>query len=203
MKKIGLIGGTFDPIHFGHLILAEQARVEAGLSQVIFMPAKTSPYKICKKCAEEDHRYKMVVLATQSNPNFTVSDMELKGPLISYTIDTLRACQGQLGPDYQLYFICGTDAFIGMEGWKNKESLLRDFPLIVGARPRYRDKARDEMIVKVEREYDAKVHKVHMPKIDISSTDIKDRIVNKRSARYMLPESVIDYIDEKGLYRNL
>lgn len=203
MKKIGLIGGTFDPIHFGHLILAEQARVEEGLDQVVFMPAKTSPYKVCKKCAEEDHRYKMVVLATKSNPHFTVSDLELKGPSISYTIDTLRACQDIFGPNHQLYFICGTDAFIGMEGWKNKESLLSDFPLIVGSRPRYRDKARDDMIEKVEREYGARVHKVHMPRIDISSTDIKDKIANKRSIRYMLPEAVMDYIEDMGLYRNL
>ncbi|HZK01879.1 MAG TPA: hypothetical protein VFC96_03350, partial [Anaerovoracaceae bacterium] len=101
------------------------------------------------------------------------------------------------------HFICGTDAFIGMSGWKNKERLLQNYPIIVGARPRYRDKARDDMISKVTAEYGACVQRVHMPKIDISSTDIKERITKKRSIRYMLPEAVRMYIESNGLYINL
>lgn len=203
MRKIGLMGGTFDPVHFGHLILAEQAREEANLEQVIFMPAKTSPYKICYQCVSEEHRFNMVSLAIKRNPGFSISDMELKGPEISYTFDTLEALQVQLGEDCLLHFICGTDAFIGMGGWKNKDRLLQNYPIIVGARPRYRDRARDEMIKKVTSEYGSRVQKVHMPKIDISSTDIKDRIARERSIRYMLPEVVINYIEANGLYRNL
>jgi nicotinate-nucleotide adenylyltransferase len=200
MKKVGLIGGTFDPIHFGHLILAEQARDGAGLEKVIFMPAKVSPYKINRQCASEQHRYNMAALAIEGNAGFDVSDMEICGSEISYTIHTLESCQRQLGHGYQLHFICGTDAFLGMEGWRNIEELLRNFPLIVGSRPRYKDKARDEMIRRFTAEYGARIEKVHMPKIDISSTDIKKRIRENRSIRYLLPEKVADYIEANSLY---
>jgi nicotinate-nucleotide adenylyltransferase len=203
MKNIGLIGGTFDPIHFGHLILAEQAKEEACLEQVIFMPAKVSPYKVNSRCVSEDHRFNMVSLAIADNDRFSVSDLEICGPRISYTIDTLEAMQLEFGSNYRINFICGTDAFIGMYGWKNKDSLLRKFPLIVGSRPGYRDRARDEMIKKVSSEYGATVQKVHMPKIEISSTDIKQRIKDGRSILYMMPKAVIEYIGSHGLYRNL
>ena len=200
MKKIGLIGGTFDPIHLGHLILAEQARDGADLEKVIFMPAKMSPFKTEQRSVSERHRYSMASLAIGGNPGFEVSDMEICGPEISYTIYTLEACQRRLGEEYQVYFICGTDAFLGMENWRNMEALLRNFPLIVGSRPRYRDRARDEMIRRFTAEYGARIQKVHMPKIDISSSDIKKRISEGRSIRYLLPEAVADYIESNGLY---
>lgn len=200
MKKVGVIGGTFDPIHFGHLILAEQARDGAGLEKVIFMPAKMSPYKINRQCASEQHRYKMIALAIDGNEGFEVSDMELCGSEISYTIHTLEALQNQLGKEYQLHFICGTDAFLGMGGWRKIDELLRKFPLIIGARPRYKDKSRDELIRHFEAEYGARIQTVHMPKIDISSSDIKQRIRERRSIRYLLPEKVADYIESNNLY---
>jgi nicotinate-nucleotide adenylyltransferase len=105
-----------------------------------------------------------------------------------------------LGQEFQLHFICGTDAFLGMEGWHKIEELLKSFPLIVGSRPRYKDKARDELIRRFTAEYGARIQKVHMPKIDISSTDIKKRIRENRSIRYLLPERVADYIESNNLY---
>ena len=203
MRKIGLMGGTFDPIHFGHLILAEQARDGAGLNKVIFMPAKMSPYKAEQECVSGQHRYNMTSLAIRENPGFTVSDLELCGPDISYTIHTLEALRLQLGKEYQLHFICGTDAFLGMEGWRNVEGILRDYPIIVGSRPRYKDRARDDMIRHLTAKYGARVEKVHMPKIDISSTEVKKRILENKSIRYLLPQSVMDYIESNDLYRNL
>lgn len=203
MENIGLIGGTFDPIHFGHLILADQARTEAGLDCVIFMPAKTSPYKVSRKCVSEKQRYKMVSIAIEDNPDFEVSDLELKGEDISYTYETLMKLQAQLGPGKQIHFICGTDAFIGMGGWKNREKLLAGFPIIVGSRPRYRDRARDDMIEIFSKEYGARIQRIHMPKIDISSTDIKSRLLANRSIRYMVPQPVLKYIQSQDLYRNL
>lgn len=203
MEKIGLLGGTFDPIHFGHLILAEQARIEATLDQVIFMPAKSSPYKVKQKRGSDNHRYNMILAAIKGNQGFSVSNLELTGGEISYTYDTLRTLQKQLDPGCCIHFICGTDAFIGMEGWKNKDKLLENFPIIVGARPRYRDRARDSMIKKFANEHGAKVQKIHMPKIDISSTDIKNRLAAGRSIRYMVPDDVINYIQTEKLYRNL
>ena len=112
MKKIGLMGGSFDPIHYGHLILAEQARDFLGLSQIIFIPAKTSPFKQNIKSAPGEDRYKMVLAAIAGNTGFSSSRIELEGSEISYTYYTLYACKKELGADTEIYFICGTDSFI-------------------------------------------------------------------------------------------
>jgi nicotinate-nucleotide adenylyltransferase len=203
MKRIGLMGGTFDPIHYGHLILAEQARDGANLDEVIFMPAKMSPYKINCSCTGEKHRYNMVSLAISGNHGFSISDMEICGSEISYTADTLNALKDLLGSDTKLHFICGTDAFIGMGGWKNKEGIFKNYPIIVGSRPKYKDRSRDEMIDAITSEYGAEVVKVHMPKIDISSSEIKKRLAENVSVRYLLPDVVMEYIRENNLYGNL
>lgn len=201
MRKIGIIGGTFDPIHHGHLILAEQARDNGGLDQVVFMPAKLSPFKIDTKIVPEVHRYAMIQAAIRDNGSFSVSDLELKGPEVSYTIDTLLACRSLFGKDARICFICGTDSFLSMESWKHAESIFRDFAIIVGSRPRYKDRARDLLIQKLRNEYGAQIEKTHMPKIDISSTDIKRRIQEGRSIRYLVPAAVEKYIVEHELYR--
>lgn len=201
MKKIGIIGGTFDPIHFGHLILAEQARDGAKLDQVIFIPARMSPYKTDKKITDDMHRYEMVKKAICGNSGFVSSDMELKGPEISYTIKTLEKCKEKYGKEAEIYFICGTDAFLGIEGWLDSDLILKNFPLIVGSRPRYKDKARDELIERFCNAFGSRIMKVHMPKIDISSTGIKKRIKEGRSIKYLLPPEVEEYIHENCLYR--
>lgn len=201
MKRIGILGGTFDPIHQGHLILAEQAGDGANLDQVVFMPARLSPFKINTKIASQTHRYAMVQAAIEGNGRFSLSDIELKGPEVSYTIDTLLACQRHYGPDSEICFLCGTDSFLSMESWKNAQSLFRDFTIIVGSRPRYKDRARDILIKKLCIEYNAKIEKILMPKIDISSTGIKKRLEEGRSIKYLVPAAVEQYIYEHGLYR--
>ncbi len=199
--KIGIIGGTFDPIHYGHLILAEQARDGAGLDNVVFMPTKQSPFKMNAKAVSEQHRYAMVRTAILDNPGFSVSDIEIKGPDISYTVDTLQACRLAYGPDARICFICGTDSFISMEYWKHAESIFKEFTIIVGSRPRYKDRARDILIRKLNTLYGTRVEKIHMPKIDISSTDIKKRIYEGRSIKYLLPSDIEKYINLYELYR--
>lgn len=203
MKQIGIIGGTYDPIHNGHLILAEQARDEAGLDQVIFIPAKTSPFKVDQKAASGKDRMKMLELAIEGNPFFSVSDFELKGPDVSYTINTLQEFKKRWKGDGRIHFICGTDAFLSMERWSRADEILKEFSLIVGARPRYKDKARDLMIEELHKTYGTSVQKVRMPKIDISSSDIKERIGTGRSIRYLVPDKVEEWIREEGLYRSL
>lgn len=201
MIKIGIIGGTFDPIHYGHLILAEQARDGAGLDQVIFIPAKLSPYKVNREVVSQQHRYNMVKIAIQDQKQFSISDIELNGPAISYTIHTLEACQNIYGKDTEIHFICGTDSFLGMEGWLKAEAIFEAFPLIVGSRPRYKDKLRDVLIQRLNNRYGTKIQKIHMPKIDISSTDIKKRIQTGRSIKYLVPLQVEEYIYTNQLYR--
>lgn len=201
MRKIGIFGGSFDPVHSGHLILAEQARDGADLDMIVFIPAKLSPFKCDKDILDERHRYEMVNAAIAGNRGFTSSDMELKGPDISYTVITLENCRELFGADANIYFICGTDAFLGIEKWYKSEDILKNYSLIVGSRPRYKDKERDLLIERLAGNYGTDIKKIHMPKIDISSTDIKRRIKEGRSIKYLVPAAVEEYINKNRLYR--
>ncbi len=200
MKKIGIIGGTFDPVHYGHLILAEQARVEAGIDGIVFMPAMVQPFKLNKEIANGEHRYAMLKAAVAGNPFFSVSKQELDAAGISYTIDTLRQCEAEYGEDTQIFFIIGTDAFLNLEKWKESEALLRDFSFIVGTRPGYKERELEEALEKVKRQYQTTVIKINNSEVEISSTDIKNRISENKSIKYLLPEAVESYIYENNLY---
>jgi nicotinate-nucleotide adenylyltransferase len=153
MKKIGILGGTFDPVHNGHLILAEQARTDAGLDQVIFMPAMVQPFKLNAETAEGEHRYAMLQAAIAGNPYFTVSRKELDSPEISYTIHTLCECRAELEADTEIYFIIGTDAFLNLEKWYAAEELLEGFCFAVGVRPGYRAQELKDLIGRLREKY--------------------------------------------------
>lgn len=201
MKKIGIIGGSFDPVHYGHLLLAERARVETGLSQVVFMPAYVSPFKQNTKAAEAGDRLEMVRLAVGSNPNFTVSDMEICRHSVSYTAETLRDYREKAGADAEIFFITGTDAFMSIVGWREFEYLLSHFSFAIGLRPGFPEEELDRLIGRLKQRYGTNVVKVYSPKLEISSSHIREQIAEGRSARYMLPDSVLDYIEREGLYR--
>ena len=200
MKKIGILGGTFDPVHYGHLILAEQARGEANLDQVIFMPAMIQPFKINSKVAAGSHRYAMLLEATSSNPDFSVSEMELNSPEVSYTIKTLRYCKEHLGENAELYFIIGTDAFLGLEKWYESEKLLKEFSFIVGTRPGYKEQELKHRVENLREKYGTRIIQINNSEVEISSTDIKARIQEGKSIKYLLPKPVEDYIYKNKLY---
>ncbi|MDD3168395.1 MAG: nicotinate-nucleotide adenylyltransferase [Eubacteriales bacterium] len=203
MKKIGIIGGTFDPIHYGHLILAEQARVEAGLDQVIFMPAKVQPFKLNLKIAGDVHRYAMLQKATIGNPHFSVSRRELDSPEISYTCNTLKGCRADLDADVELYFIIGTDAFLHLEKWYAAAELLKSFSFVIGTRPGYKEQELKELISRIRTQYGTKLLEINNSEVEISSTDIKNRIRKGKSIKYLLPEGVEEYIYRNKLYSEL
>lgn len=203
MKKIGIIGGTFDPVHYGHLILAEQARVEAHLDQVIFMPAMVQPFKMNVKTAEGEHRYAMLQEAVAGNPHFSVSRRELDSPEISYTINTLRDCKEEFGADTELYFIIGTDAFLNLEKWYAAEDLLEGFCFVIGTRPGYKEQELKAMVGRLRDQYNSKFLEINNSEVEISSTDIKNRIREGKSIKYLLPEGVEKYIYKKKLYSEL
>lgn len=200
MKKVGIIGGTFDPVHYGHLILAEQARIEASLDYVIFMPAMVQPFKLNMKSAEGDHRYAMLQEAIAGNPHFSVSRKELDSPEISYTINTLKECRMEFGADTEIYFIIGTDAFLSLEKWYAAEDLLEGFSFAIGTRPGYREEERKALVSHLREQYGTKIIEIQNPEIEISSTDIKNRIREGKSIKYLVPERVEDYIYRNGLY---
>lgn len=197
---LGILGGTFDPIHTGHLILAETIREEAGLDGICFLPAWIPPHKQDAERVSAAHRQEMVRFAIQDNPRFSLQDLELRQQGISYTIHTLRSLAEEYGPHTELYFITGADAIMEIESWYLFKELLDEFPFLVGARPGFENDALHLQINKLTERYGARIRLITMPRIEISSTDIRNRVTIGKSIRYLVPELVEHYIDENQLY---
>ncbi len=198
--KIGVFGGSFNPIHHGHLSLAEYATDEAGLDYTIIIPAYESPFKLGTGGPDAMHHLRMAELAVEGNERLTVSDREVTRTETSFTVDTLRELQAEY-PEDRLYFIIGTDSFYDIERWKGAEELLACYGFVVGRRPGYDNGELEEFAEWIRRKYNAEIVLADVPQLEISSTDIRSRIRNGKSIRYLVPEAVKDYIDSNGLYR--
>lgn len=191
MKRVAVFGGAFDPIHFAHLIHAQDILLETSSDTVFFMPSFAPPHKEC--FAPFDERLKMVTLAVRGNPHFKSSGMEAELSQPSYTIQTLRALKEKLG-DVPISFIMGMDSAEEFNTWKEPEALLDEFKMIVIPRPGFSENAIDD------RFRDRMVF-LKLRKIAISSTEIRGRIKENKEIRYLTPNEVISYIAKKGLYR--
>jgi nicotinate-nucleotide adenylyltransferase len=191
------MGGTFNPIHIGHLVTAEEATYAFGLDEVIFVPAGRPWQKERGDVAEAEHRYLMTVIATASNPRFRVSRMEIDRPGPTYTIDTLRALRRELG-DVDLFFITGADAILAILTWKDPREVLAEARFIAATRPGY---DLDRLEKELPEGYAERVQVLEIPALAISSTDIRRRVREGRPVRYLLPEGVARYIEKAGLYR--
>lgn len=200
MKRIGILGGTFDPIHNGHIGLAEDARSQAGLEKVILIPARLQPFKLDKKVTEGCHRLKMAQLAAGQAEGLEVSDYELRQEHISYTYKTLRAMKEQGSPEDRLYFITGTDAFLKISTWRNAAEMLRTYSFLVGSRPGYREAELDVCIDHLKSVYNTDVIKIQNRKRNISATEIRRRLEAGESLSGLVPETVEEYIKNHGLY---
>jgi len=197
----GVYGGTFDPIHYGHLICAQMALEEVGLDQVVFVPAGIPPHKQDQVVSPAADRYNMVVLATQDNPWFTVSRIELERPGPSYTVDTVAALRREWGEEVDIYFIMGADAVAELLTWHEPERLLHLCHVVAATRPGY-DPASVEMSVRmVEERFHAKITLLHTPGTAISSHEIRARVRAGKSLRYLVPPAVEEYVHNHGLYR--
>ncbi len=194
-RRIGIMGGTFDPIHYGHLVTAEEVRVEFGITDVIFVPSGKPPHKINRKITWAEHRYLMTVLATVTNLFFSVSRIEIdrKGP--SFAIDTIAQFRSIFGEDAELFFITGADAFLEMDKWYRAEDLVKMCKFVAATRPGY-------PIERIDARFSKYIELIEVPALSISSTDIRRRVVENRSIKYLLPEAVEDYIFKNGLYRD-
>jgi nicotinate-nucleotide adenylyltransferase len=196
--RIGIMGGTFDPIHYGHLVTAEEALVQFNLDRVVFMPTGRPVAKHDRLVTDPEHRYLMTVIATASNPDFEVSRREVDRPGPTYTVDTMAELRGDLGPQAELYFVTGADAVWEILSWKDAERLASLCRLIAATRPGY-DLSRfgetgDRSGVLPTVEF------MEVPALAISSTDIRARIASRRPVRYLLPEAVAAYASKNGLY---
>jgi nicotinate-nucleotide adenylyltransferase len=190
------MGGTFDPIHYGHLVTAEEALVQFNLDRVVFMPTGNPVRKTHEAVAPAEHRYLMTVLATADNPDFEVSRMEIDRPGATYTVDTMLELRSQYGPDADLYFVTGADAVLDILTWKDSERLAGVCTFIAATRPGY-DLAR---FAEQPGSAQMRVEFMEVPALAISSTDIRERMAARRPVRYLLPESVAAYARKNHLY---
>ncbi len=200
MPRVGIMGGTFDPIHHGHLFAAEEARARFGLGRVIFVPCGRPPHKQGKEITPGEHRYIMCALAVASNPHFEVSRVEIERPGPSYTIDTLRHFRKRFQPDAELFFITGADAILEILTWREADAVLREARCIAVARSGH-DLCRLAATIGPDRA--AAIEVLDQPTLDISSTGIRERARSGLPIRYLTPTPVVQYIATEGLYADV
>jgi nicotinate-nucleotide adenylyltransferase len=191
--RIGLFGGTFDPIHLGHLIIAEEARERAELDRVVFVPSGIPPHKSHGPVSSSSSRLEMTRLAVEGNPGFEVSDFEAAREQASFTIETVRHFRKELGHGAELLLVMGADSILEISTWKNPRELLSESRPIVVSRPGFD-------LGKLEPWLREQALLVEGVLVDISSTDIRGRLVSGRSVRYLVPPSVLSYIRDNQLY---
>lgn len=198
--KIGIMGGTFDPIHYAHLATAEFIRDKYRLDKILFIPSGNPPHKLSNVTNKYD-RYKMVTLATMNNDDFIVSDLEIKKNEKTYTIDTLRYLKGKY-KNIDIYFITGADAICDIETWKNVSENFKLATFIAATRPGISLLRAQKKIEKLTKKYNANIISVYVPSLDISSTYIRNQLKENRSVRYLVPEDVEKYIYNNKLYKD-
>ena len=192
-RRIGVMGGTFDPIHNGHLVAASEVQHRYGLDEVIFVPTATQPFKRGRRVTIPEHRYLMTSIATASNPRFTVSRVDIERGETTYTVDTLRDLKRER-PGCHLFFITGADALRQIMDWKNAEELFQLAQFVGVTRPGHRWGDTDQLPAE-------RVSLLEVPAMAISSTDIRQRVASRAPIWYLTPDGVVQYIAKYGLYR--
>ena len=199
MKKYGIFGGSFDPIHYGHLMICEYIKEEMGLDKVIFIPTGNPPHKDLGVSAED--RYEMVRIAISPNPDFEISDIETTRVNLSYTVDTIRELK-KIYKEEKLYFLIGLDSLFQLKTWKKIGDLSQEIEFVVALRPGYINKEEiDNEIDFLRENFGTKINLIKTPLYEISSTDLRERIHEGKSLRYLIPKKVLDYIEESGFYK--
>ena len=196
--RIGIIGGTFDPIHVGHLIMADQARARLGLSSVVFVPASLPPHKLDQQITGPEQRLDMIKLAIADNPHFSVSRMDLDRSGPSYTVDMIRLFLDAWGADTAIHFLMGSDSLGELVTWRQPDQLIRLCRVVAVGRPGFRID-----LQKLDRLLPGAATLVRLleaPTLDISATEIRRYVRDGHSIRYMVPWAVECYIREHGLY---
>ena len=200
-KSIAVFGGSFDPIHLGHLHLAELVREEFCLSEIVFMPSARPPHKETAASEDAEHRFEMVKLAIDSNPNFSISRLEYDRDGYSYTAETLQLLREELESDALIYFIVGADSLVNMHKWKEPERIFALCEIIAIDRQGIDDEEIITALKSLSNDYNAKIHLLKKLTYPVSSTEIRARIATGASIKYLVPDEVIDYIGAHNLYR--
>ena len=198
-SKLGIMGGTFDPIHIGHLACAEQARQAFGLDGVIFIPTGNPAFKKDQKVSPAHHRLEMCKRAIASNPYFDVSNLEIKRPGITYTVDTLHELRAYYPENVELFFITGADAIINIVSWHKSAQVASLARFIAVTRPGFELTSEQKSILASHSQFN--IDYLEITALAISSSDLRARVCAGKSIRYLVMACVKDYIEDQGLYR--
>ncbi len=198
-RRLGIMGGTFDPVHIGHLACAEQAREAFGLDAVVFMPTGNPAFKRDRSVTPGEVRAAMCRLAVLDNPHFDVSDMEVERGGVTYAVDTVRALREHYPGNVELYFITGADSILSIARWHESAAIARTVRFIAATRPGYA--ITDEFKAELARLGDYDVSYLEVTSLAVSSSYLRARVREGRSLRYLTPAAVCDFIDQRGLYR--
>ncbi len=190
--RVGVMGGTFDPVHHGHLVAASEVAARFGLDEVVFVPTGHPTFKQDQDVTVAEHRYLMTVIATASNPSFTVSRVDVDREGLTFTVDTLRDLKAQR-PDAELFFITGADAIEQILTWKDAEELFTMAQFVAVTRPGH--------TLTVDGLPGDRVHVLEIPALAISSTDVRERARAGQPVWYLVPDGVVQYIAKHRLYR--
>ncbi len=200
-KKIGIMGGTFDPIHMGHLILGEQSYEQLHLDKVLFMPSGNPPHKRNRDGgASDSQRVEMVRLAIEDNPHFELSLMEMHESGYTYTYRTLEELNEQ-HPDTDYYFIIGADSLFAFEEWKEPGRICKACTLVVAVRDHTPSDELNREIKRLSDKYDGNFARLDTMNIDVSSHQIRQWVSDRKSLKYYVPDKVLSYMRENGIYR--
>lgn len=197
--KTGIMGGTFDPIHYGHLLAAEECRRRLDIDRIVFVPAGSPPHKTERRVTPAEDRYAMTLLATAGVPEFSVSRMEIERKRPTHTVDTLREFIARGTPPGDLFFITGLDALLSIETWVDYMLLPTLCTLVTATRPGYDVQGLDSLPERIR----DNLRLVEIPEFAISSTEIRRRAGDGRGVRFLVPRLVEAYIESAGLYRNV
>ncbi|MBD7914777.1 nicotinate-nucleotide adenylyltransferase [Clostridium sp. Sa3CUN1] len=197
MKKIGILGGTFNPIHLAHLYIAYEAKSQLNLDKIIFIPAGSPPHKKNQNIVEASLRYKMVYEAIKNYEDFEISDYEIEKKGFSYTFETLRNFKDK---DNELYFITGADCLVNIEKWKNPEEIFKLSKFIVFNRPGYNKDELETQKIKIEDKFNTKITFLDIIDLEISSSMIRERISEGKRVDFFLSKEVLNFIKENNIY---
>ncbi len=202
-ERIALFGGSFNPIHHGHLIIARSVVEQLGLDQVIFVPCRRPPHKSAVTLADAEHRAAMVRLAISDEPRFGFSDFELRSDGPNYTIDTVAHFRAELGLEVSLHVIIGVDSLNELPGWYRAAALVDACRIVTALRPGWDEIRWEQLRTRLSEEHIAVLQAgvLTTPRVEISSTDIRRRMREGKSVRYLLPEAVRLHAEQHGLYR--
>ena len=198
--KIGILGGTFNPIHNGHLLIAQNALDQFDLDKIWFMPAAIPPHKQEANILDARHRMQMILRAIDGNSSFELNPRELFKGGISYTYQTLEELKNEC-PENEYYFIIGADSLMKFHTWKYPELILKYAEVLVAVRDHVAGEQMKETMVKITSEFGGHIQQIYTPEFNVSSQEIRNRVNMRHSIRYLLPDAVCQYILDENLYK--